>query len=484
MRERLTFNHGAATLVRELYGGPTASPRTARVSTPHVSGSAAVVARAAVEPADLAYWAAFAFTGLLFFRPQDTVPLLAPLHLSEVAAIVGLLAMIAGRVNRGLPLMPVTPEVLGVWAIAVVMLSTMPFSVWPGGAFGVLKDVYLKVALVFVLLLHSLKSPKQLRQFAWLIVLAMGYVAVRGVTDYARGMNLLEGGRLYGPIAGLMGNPNDLAMNMVTFLPLAGFFALSRGHALQRLLAAGIALAMIATILFTKSRAGMLGLAAMGIVFVLHARAIRPGVGILALVGMLATAPLMPASFWTRVSSIVNQEQDETGSREARKRLMTEAWQIFLERPLTGVGAGQFQNYNPPDRIERWRETHNVILQVLVELGIFGGVAFVFLLVRSGAAVLWTLRWFPPLRRRMRARVASRWAQTEVAFDPQEREWMRLHMAAVSAGFVGWFVCAQFASIGYYWTFYYLLALIVAARQITRERLKKVSLAPPVEFRL
>src|SRR5436189_6277766 len=33
------------------------------------------------------------------------------------------------------------------------------------------------------------------------------------------------------------------------------------------------------------------------------------------------------------------------------------------ERPLTGIGAGQFQNYNPPGRKEAWRETHNAPIQ-------------------------------------------------------------------------------------------------------------------------
>ncbi len=39
------------------------------------------------------------------------------------------------------------------------------------------------------------------------------------------------------------------------------------------------------------------------------------------------------------------------------------------------------------------------------------------------------------------------------------------------AGLAGWLVCAQFASVGYYWTFYYLFALIVAGRELTGDRL-------------
>ena len=36
----------------------------------------------------------------------------------------------------------------------------------------------------------------------------------------------------------------------------------------------------------------------------------------------------------------------------------------LLGLDLHGVGAQQFANYNPPGRVETWRETHNVVLQV------------------------------------------------------------------------------------------------------------------------
>ena len=42
---------------------------------------------------------------------------------------------------------------------------------------------------------------------------------------------------------------------------------------------------------------------------------------------------------------------------------------------------------------------------------------------------------------------------------------------AMTVGLIGWFVCALFASVAYNWTFYYVLALIVSARELTRDRL-------------
>jgi hypothetical protein len=44
-------------------------------------------------------------------------------------------------------------------------------------------------------------------------------------------------------------------------------------------------------------------------------------------------------------------------------------------------------------------------------------------------------------------------------------------VAACIAAFAGWLVCAQFGSIGYHWTLYYVLALVTAARAITTARL-------------
>ena len=41
-----------------------------------------------------------------------------------------------------------------------------------------------------------------------------------------------------------------------------------------------------------------------------------------------------------------------TGSREPRRMLLQEGFATFVERPFTGVGAGQFKNYNPPGRVQ------------------------------------------------------------------------------------------------------------------------------------
>jgi putative inorganic carbon (hco3(-)) transporter len=459
-RERLTFNLGDAATV----------PGHGLVNAAIAAGREASFATAVrAEPRDWGYFGLFAFTLVLLSRPQDLIPGLGVLHIAEVCAVVGILPMLVHRFARRQPVFRVTPETMGLVVFGFAILATTPFSVWPGGSLEVFTDMYLKVLVVFVLMLNTLTTPKRLEQITWLVLCCCGWIALQSVFNYVRGVHLIEGTRLAGPIGGIFGNPNDLAMNMVTFLPVATVYALSpRYSPMRRLTAAGIAALMLATIVFTQSRGGMLGLAAMGIALILFGQKIRPGFGATAIVAILLAAPFVPASYWSRMSSITDDQKDKTeftGSREARSDLMTAGVQTFMERPLTGVGAGQFKNFNPSWKKVQWNETHNALLQVASELGVLGLVAFGFLIYRAGMAAAATRRMLS------RPRKASQPDPLGLAMSDEDRRWLYQNTVAMSAGLVGWFVCSMFASVAYNWTFYYLLALIVAGRELTRDRL-------------
>jgi O-antigen ligase len=458
-RERLTFNYGPGSVPsRHLVEAALASDAEPSFAT-----------AAYAEPRDWGYVGLLAFTAVLLLRPQDTIPGLAPLHLAEVWAIIGIGPMLLHRLARRLPVFRVTPETIGLVSFGLAMLVTMPFSIWPGGAFAELTDSYLKILIVFVLMMNTLTTPQRLERIIWLIVLCVGYVAARGVFDYSRGVNIIEGGRLAGAISGIFGNPNDLAMNMVTFMPAAAIFAMSRDQApWRRIVAAGIVALMLATIVFTKSRGGVLGLVVMIGALILLGGKVRRGFGVIAVASILAATPFMPASFWMRMQSMFDEQMDKqqfSGSSEARRIVMEEGIAAFMERPFTGVGAGQFTNYNPSGRKERWRETHNALIQVAAETGVLGLLAFSFLILRAAIAAAATRRMLSvPRKRREPDLLAS-------VLTTKDRAALYNHTVAMTAGLAGWFACSMFSSVAYNWTFYYVLALIVAARELTRDRL-------------
>jgi O-antigen ligase len=417
------------------------------------------------KPRSWGFTGLLAFTAVLLLRPQDHFPALAPLHLAEVFALVGIGPMLLHRFSHRLPGFRINAETIGMLVFGGVMLATAPFSIWPGGSIEEIINSYLKIVVVFVLMMNVLTTTERLERLMWVIVLCTGVIAALGVWNYVRGYNLVEGGRLAGPVGGIFGNPNDLAMNMTSFLPAAIVIALSRRQpAGRRLLSVAIAGLMLATIVFTKSRGGGLGVVAALAAIAVLGRWMRRGVGVITIVAVLVATPFFPDSFWARMVSIVDEDADKqfTGSREARRTVMQEGIDAFLDHPLTGVGVDQFKNYNPPERKERWRETHNVLIEVASETGFFGLLAFSFLIVAAIAAAVTTMR---------RVRVALRRRAPRDEEREDEARALGEHLLGMSAGLVGWFVCAMFASVAYNWTFYYVLALIVAGRELARDRL-------------
>src|SRR4051812_10326728 len=461
--ERLTFNAGTPTrrplVVIDKRVGVAAPP--ARPALPSRFAQTRRRVAAVRERYDWDYVWMLAFTAVVFFRPQDQGPGLAALHLGELTPIAGLAAMAIRRMSAGETILSVNPELVGVLVLGAVVLLSVPFSIWPGGSLRVFSDIYVKIILVFALMMTTVTSAKRLRQVTWLMVIASGYIAARGVFDYARGVNLVEGDRLSGAVGGMFGNPNDLAMNLVTFLAPTLFIIFHDRKTSRRLFAALLAVIMLAGIVFTKSRGGFLGLLAMFAVAGYYVAKAKPGIIFAGALAVMLAMPAMPASFWARMDSIGNAETDPSGSRAARIRLLTQGVQVFVDNPITGIGAGQFMNYDGPGMIERWRVTHNVWLQVAAELGIFGLAAFAFLVYRAFAASYTAMRELRPRRsRRTAARALRRPAATRAgpaarrsaaatgpALSEGERHIVEINAKSMLAGLTGWFVCAFFASV-------------------------------------
>src|SRR3954447_18276278 len=282
--ERLTFNVGASR------GGPlVVAGRDARVRikpTPLARAKAHVTA--VRERYSWDYLWMLAFTAILFFRPQDQIPGLELLHLAELTAIAGLAAMAVRRMSAGQTIAHVNVEVVLVVVLGAVIVLTLPFSIWPGGSAHVFTDVYVKIILIFALMMSTITSPRRVHQMTWIMIVASGYIGARAVFDYVRGVNLVEADRVRGAVGGMFENPNDLALNLVTFLAPTIFIIVHDRKPSRRLFAAMLAVPMLAAIVCTKSRSGFLGLVAMGTVVMYYMAKTKP-----AAVGAIVVAGLM-----------------------------------------------------------------------------------------------------------------------------------------------------------------------------------------------
>ena len=159
MSERLAFGHGTsgngspAPALGADGRLPVTRPAQGRGEAVLSQGQAVLsgepaadgVARAGKRPdgsvgerRDWAFVGLMTFTALLFFRPQDTIPVLDGLHLAEMSAIGALAAMVMGRLRRGQTISRLPAELTGVIALGACILLLAPFSIWMGGAVGTL----------------------------------------------------------------------------------------------------------------------------------------------------------------------------------------------------------------------------------------------------------------------------------------------------------------------------------------------------------
>jgi uncharacterized membrane protein YbjE (DUF340 family) len=108
-------------------------------------------------------------------------------------------------------------------------------------------------------------------------------------------------------------------------------------------------------------------------------------------------------------------------------------------------------------------------LQVASELGIGGLVVFIIVVGCGFAAVLRT----GSALRRSRSRRPGRGPDRPHV----DREAMELYAAAMAAALAGWFMAAMFASVAYYWTFYIVLGLATAVRDVVRQEVREPAAA-------
>jgi O-antigen ligase len=250
-------------------------------------------------------------------------------------------------------------------------------------------------------------------------------------------------------VSGLTGNPNDLALTLNLFVPIAGALLFTTRTLTGRLLAAGALLLSIPAVIATFSRAGFLTLCAiaiMGFLFMLKRRAPRPAVAVLALT--LLVVPFLPSGYVERLQTITDIETDRTGSAQGRWTDYHLAVQVVSRTPVVGVGLGQ--NILALDELRArasWRSVHNAFLEYAVDLGVPGLLLFCGLVIASFRS----------------ARIVERRAGRDPALAD-----LGILAAGVQTALVAFIVGAFFHPIAYQFYFFCVAGLAVALRNTCR----------------
>ncbi len=338
------------------------------------------------------FWALMGFTFVLLLAPQERFPVLAPLRIAMMTALLAIAAHVLDRLSRRLPIMAFTAPIKIVLCLVAWSLITAPFSLWPGGSVMFLLENYSKTVIVFILLATVIDSRARLKLFSWGLVLMSIPLAVTTIGNFMSGISIQTGDRVAGYSAGLTANPNDLALMLNLILPLCIALLLASSRFAARVLLASIACLLTFAIVATFSRAGFLTLVVIGLTYfwLYRNRAGRVWIPIIVVLGLMAL-PIMPSGYVERMSTIVNVADDPTHSAENRLDDTKAAARLAVANPLVGSGIGMNVLALNEERGETWTAVHNVYLQYLVELGLPGLGLFLLLYfkcLRGTGAVL------------------------------------------------------------------------------------------------
>jgi probable O-glycosylation ligase (exosortase A-associated) len=393
-----------------------------------------------------AYWLLVLAAWFEYIRPQDFAALLRSLHVAPVPNIALMVLWVAKGNRAALK----DPIILLFLAFLALSAASVTFAVNTYWTYQATKGLFLYL-FGFVLPFNAFMNVPALRRFFAIWVAMNSFAAF-----YA----ILHAG--HGPGA-FLGDENDLALALNVAIPYAYFLGQSPKMTRFARLAYRTALGLlIFGVIASDSRGGFVGL--VGVIFFIFLYSKRRLRNFL-LVGLLVAVllPFVPSSYYQDMQTITNT-QDET--RGARIYLWDRAWDMFLDNPIFGVGAGNFgwrvEDYEA--KLPEWelyqgrthggRVAHSLYFTLIPEFGLVGSMVY------AGMVVLVIVR----VRRTLKL-------TKNRVIDDDELVDLFLIARAIIPSLLAFLLSGGFISVLYYPHFWYLIAFATTVESCIRHAL-------------
>jgi uncharacterized membrane protein YwzB len=389
----------------------------------------------------LTYFGLYLFSILVLFRPYELVPSLA--FLSATAfyfAAVTLAVYVPSQFSTEGTLTILSTEVKCILALTALALLTMLTGKDFVTSWETFNDSFIKAVLIFVVMVNVVRTRRRFLGLIWLSLSIGFYLSFTAIDLYLKGEFKTEGYRVAVEIGGLFGNPNDMALHLVTMTPIAVVLGIAARNTAARIFYFVMAGLFVAANMVTFSRGGFLGLVVAAAVLAWKiGRKNRLNVLIASVLAGGLFVLLAPGNYGLRLLSIFVPGLDPVGSSDQRKTLLLRSIFVTLRNPW-GIGMGNSRVMN--DNNLQW---HNTYMQVASELTVLGLLIYLIFLIspfRKLGAIERTL------------------------FAKKEYDWFYYLAIGLQASIVGFMVSSFFVSVAYNWFVFYLIAYAVAFRRI------------------
>ncbi len=371
-----------------------------------------------------------------FSRPDNFIPALRPLKIAMVIEITTLIAWLLYliKTRKNIKWSNFTWIFL---AFMFVIATTVITAVNNRYAYNTF-ELMIVYFIMFVISTNVVDSFKRLNILIWLLLPIHFYFALKGI--YTGG---LVGG-------GLMGDENDFALYLSIMIPFAFFLFIYSPGKIKKFFTLIILIALVLGVISSMSRGGWVGLMAVILFCILKSKQRLVSLGIVLLLAVTVIS-FASSEYWDEVKTISNIQES---TAQARLDYWQAAVRMFIDYPITGVGAGnggiRMPEYytGPREAATQWGRTfHGAIPQIMGELGTLGLASYLLM-------IYFALRYLF----RIQKQSAERNDNTSLMLAN-----------SIMGGIIGFLVNATFLSTAYYpqlWTLFTLTIILVQLEKI------------------
>ncbi len=334
---------------------------------------------------------------IMVVQPGELVTTLAAFHVERVAAGLVIISVIMERRHSGRPLrLWGHPLLTAMYVFLGALVASFFTSIWPGRTADWIMG-FVRTMSYCLLIINVIPTSRRLTLLMRFFMLLHTYLAVMTLHGYYAGqIQFAQGIERAVGLTSFGGDPNNLAATLVAVMPFMILGIRVEKRFWWRAAWSASILMLAWTVVLTGSRSGFLGLLYLSIlIWLMSPHKLRNLLAVLLLA--VAVWSVMPQQYRTRYLTIGNKHLDDSslGRIEAWKA----GWQMYVEHPFFGVGAGAFglghaQQTNSVDtRGGNWLQAHSLYFQLIAEIGTVGILGF-------GFFVLSVLRWCGRLMRK------------------------------------------------------------------------------------
>lgn len=335
---------------------------------------------------------------------------------------------------------------------SIWMIITYPFSLDQSSSENTEQLIkIMKIMFMTFVAAMVITTRKQINILIAVCALSMGFYGIKGGL-----FTLFTGGsfRVQQGLGGFISGNNELGLALVMTVPLMFYL---HSIATNRWIRFGMLISALLTsvaTLGTQSRGALMAIAAMGSAFVYRSPNRRKAIGPFLIITLFVPF-FMPESWWARMDTIINYEQD--ASAMGRINAWKLAWNVALHNIFGGGFILEteeiFARYAPDPR--DIHVAHSIYFQVLGQHGFIGLFLFLGMWISTWRTCRWISRNSDLVSDKMLARM-------------------------IEVSLVGYAVGGAFLNLAYFDGPYYLMvALMVIRYKIMNDApTPKTSLAP------